>query len=79
MKRRLAALLLLPLALACGSKPKTSGPLEEGYTRPGKGEKRILDIDLSAGAPEAVAGGGLFPLPAARTYTGLVRALEKGL
>jgi len=79
VKRRLAALLLLPLALACGSKPKTSGPLEEGYTRPGKGEKRILDIDLSAGAPEAVAGGGLFPLPAARTYTGLVRALEKGL
>jgi protease-4 len=77
--RRLAALLLLPLALACGSKPKSSGPLEEGYTRPSKGEKRVLDLDLSAGAPEAIAGGGLFPLPATRTYTGLVRALEKGL
>jgi len=77
--RRLAGLAVLPLALACGSKPKSTAPLEEGYTRPSKGEKRILDIDLSAGAPEAIAGGGLFPLPAARTYTGLVRALEKGL
>ena len=75
--RRLATALLLPLAVACGSRHKAL-PSDDGTTRPSKGEKRVLDIDLSAGAPEAAAGG-LFPLPATRTYTGLVRALEKGL
>ena len=38
----------------------------------------MLELDLTAGAPEA-SGGGLFSLPATRTYTGLVRSLEKGL
>jgi protease-4 len=65
------------LAFACGGGKKPL-PSDDGTTRPGKGEKRVLDIDLSSGAPEANAGG-LFPLPATRTYTGLVRALEKGL
>jgi protease-4 len=36
---------------------------------------QVLEIDLTAGAPE-VMDGGLLPLPAARTYLGLVRALE---
>lgn len=36
---------------------------------------KVLEIDLTAGAPE-VTEGGLFPLPATRTYVGLVRALE---
>ena len=75
--RRLAAALLVPFALGCGSRHKPL-PSDDGTTRPSKGEKRVLDIDLSSGAPEAAAGG-LFPMPATRTYTGLVRALEKGL
>jgi protease-4 len=76
--RRFLTALLVPLAVACGGKHKSSEPSEEGWTHPGKGEKRVIDVDLSTGAPEAAAGG-LFPLPATRTYTGLVRALEKGL
>jgi protease IV len=38
----------------------------------------VVEIDLTSGAPESTAfGGGWFPLPASRTYTGLVRALER--
>ncbi|HEY5957038.1 MAG TPA: S49 family peptidase, partial [Polyangiaceae bacterium] len=38
----------------------------------------VLEIDLSSGVPESTAAaGGWFPLPAHRTYTGLVRALER--
>jgi len=36
---------------------------------------KVLEIDLTAGAPEVVEGG-LVPLPATRTYVGLVRALQ---
>ncbi len=42
------------------------------------GENRVLEVDLTGGAPEAISGG-LFQAPASRTYTGLVRALERGL
>ena len=38
----------------------------------------MLEIDLTGGAPEAISGG-LFRLPATRTYTGLVRSLERSL
>jgi len=38
----------------------------------------VLEIDLTGGAPEAISGG-LFRLPATRTYTGLVRSLERSL
>lgn len=75
--RRLFAALLLPLLVACSTRHK-GGPNEEGSTRPGKHDQRVLELDLTAGTPET-SGGGLFSLPASRTYTGLVRALEKGL
>lgn len=38
----------------------------------------IAEIDLTSGVPESTsAGAGWFPLPAHRTYTGLVRAIER--
>ncbi len=73
-----AAALLLPLVTACSTRHRASSSLEEGSTRPGKHDPRVIELDLTAGAPEA-SSGGLFSLPANRTYTGLVRALEKGL
>jgi protease-4 len=76
--RRRALALLLPCALACSTRHRSSGPNEEGSTRPSKKEARVIELDLTAGAPEALSGG-LFATPASRTYTGLVRALEKGL
>jgi protease-4 len=38
----------------------------------------VYELDLSAGVPESTAAaGGWFPLPANRTFTGLVRAVER--
>ena len=37
----------------------------------------VLELDLTNGAPETMNVGGLFPLPASRTFVGLVRAIER--
>jgi protease IV len=68
------------LALACDGRPRThaldgSGDGEEDPTE-GSGTGTLLEFDLTRGAPESRNGDRLFALPAARTYTGLVRALE---
>jgi len=78
LRRSFAAALLVPLLAACSTRHHASSSLEDGSTRPGKSDPRVIEVDLTAGAPEA-SSGGLFSLPATRTYTGLVRALEKGL
>src|SRR5688572_21632415 len=77
-----AGLVLLALAASftgCDTRPRsyTKGA-DESSNSPGFGENRVLEVDLTAGAPEAISAG-LFQLPASRTYTGLVRALERGL
>jgi protease IV len=73
-----AACLTLALVVACTPRPRSSSGGGESTSKPGAREKRVLEIDLSGGAPEALAGG-LFQMPASRTYTGLVRSLERGL
>jgi protease-4 len=81
VKRRqktLALLLAAGALAACEPRPRTFAASEEAPAKPSIGEKRVLEIDLAHGAPE-VLSGGLFRLPASRTYTGLVRALEQGL
>jgi protease-4 len=45
----------------------------------GADQGRVLELDLTAGAPESTGSGGLFPLPAKRTYLGLVRTLDHAL
>lgn len=77
-RRALALLLAAGALVACKPRPRSFAASESQTTKPSAGEKRILEIDLSAGAPE-VLSGGLFRLPASRTYSGLVRALEQGL
>jgi protease-4 len=37
----------------------------------------VAEFDLSAGVPESMQSGGLFQLPASRTFIGLVRAVER--
>ena len=76
-KRLVAFSLLAAGLLGCEPRSRTSSAKEEGR-KLGATEKRVLEVDLSTGAPEALAGG-LFQMPASRTYTGLVRALERGL
>jgi protease-4 len=72
-----AAAALLSV-LACAPRPRSYSSASEEPSKPGAHEKRVIELDLSSGAPEALAGG-LFQASPSRTYTGLVRALERGL
>jgi protease-4 len=45
----------------------------------GPSEGQVVELDLTAGVPESTGSVGLFPLPAKRTYAGLVRALGEAL
>jgi protease IV len=74
----LALIVAVGALVACKPRPRTFSGSEEASTKPSVGEKRVLEIDLGTGAPE-VLSGGLFRLPASRTYAGLVRTLEQGL
>jgi protease-4 len=62
------------LVLGCHGRPRA-----EGETGPGKltGSGHVAVIDLSDGAPESTAEGGFFPLPAQKTFVGLVRSLQR--
>lgn len=81
MRRAALALVLgAALSLSCEGRPR-SGPYGGG----GKSAAaslfsgatgKLVEIDISRGAPES-AEGGFFPLPASRTFVGLVRALER--
>jgi protease IV len=76
---RRAAFFAPVLAVSLSScSPRHRAKTTDEGPKPGDKEQRVLEIDLTSGAPEAL-GGGLFQMPATRTYTGLVRALEKGL
>ena len=41
------------------------------------GSGTLYEFDLSQGVPESTEAGGWFPLPASRTFVGLVRSLER--
>ena len=73
--KRVIALAALALALGCKGRPRVNESNEEAR-EPGEKEARVVAIDLGSGFPEA-SRGGLIQLPATRTYTGLVRALER--
>ena len=76
--KRLACLLLV--LSACEARPRVNpGPGEDETSAPALNERRVIEFDISSGAPEATGDGGLFQLPATRTYAGLVRSLERGL
>jgi protease-4 len=72
------ALLLLPLVLAsCGGRPRHYDPSEPGSSPPKADEARLVELDLTAGAPETIDSGTLFHLSAGQSYTGLVRTIER--
>jgi protease-4 len=62
--------------MACSGRQRQSK--DDGTNEPGPKDRRVVGIDLSSGAPES-GRGGLLQMPATRTYTGLVRALERSL
>ena len=73
--KRVIALVALALAVGCKGRQRVNESNEEAR-EPGDKEARVVAIDLGSGFPEA-SRGGLIQLPATRTYTGLVRALER--
>jgi protease IV len=76
MMRR--ALLMLVALAACTGRPRFVEDGDEKTKAPGPQDKKVIEIDLSSGAPEG-STGGFIQLPATRTYTGLVRTLERAL
>jgi len=79
VRRALLAVALGASVVACHARSRsTSQGSGDTSSAPSFGENRVLEIDLTGGAPE-VSSGGLFRLPATRTYTGLVRSLERSL
>ena len=85
--RALGGLVLASVALGCEGAPRAvatdpsgaeEAPAPSGSTgSSGSSEGEIVEIDLSRGAPESMESGGLFGLPATRTFVGLVRAIER--
>jgi protease IV len=74
----LACSLLLPLLVeSCGGRPRHYDPSTSGSSAPKDDEPRLVELDLTAGAPETIDSGTLFHLSAAQSYTGLVRSIER--
>jgi protease-4 len=76
------ALAIAVLAGACDGRPRstaldgTADDEDESVLAEASGAQ-LLEFDLTGGAPESTNGDRLFALPATRTYTGLVRAIER--
>ncbi len=81
MIRKLIALGAIALLAtgACRGRPR-SGPVtktKQSSAFLSLSSKKVVEFDLTGGVPEGTDGGGFFPLPANRTFTGLVRAFER--
>lgn len=76
--RRLVFLGALALALGCTGRTRSGAGVSGSGTASlfESVTKKVVEIDLSKGVPEA-SGGGLFGMPASRTFVGLVRTLER--
>jgi len=74
----LRARWLLPalLLVACNARPRHT-EAGKSHDAPKADEPRLVELDLSAGAPESSDGSALFRTPAAQTYTGLVRLIGR--
>ncbi|MET0793893.1 MAG: signal peptide peptidase SppA [Polyangiaceae bacterium] len=70
---------LLPLLLiaGCNARPRHGDSSGGRDSAPKADEPRLIELDLTAGAPESVDASTLFRTPAAQTYTGLVRIITR--
>jgi len=77
MKLRACWLLPLLVIAGCNARPR-HGESGGGHSpAPKADEARLIELDLTAGAPESVDSSALFRTPAAQTYTGLTRILTR--
>ncbi|HET7542778.1 MAG TPA: signal peptide peptidase SppA [Polyangiaceae bacterium] len=74
-RRLLLPSLLLLLLAACTARPRHTQ--SKANDAPKADEPRLVELDLSAGAPESSDGSALFRTPATQTYTGLVRIIGR--
>ena len=65
------------LAAGCQGRPRLGGPKPKATEAPSYGSGSLYEVDLSNGVPESTDAGGWFPLPASRTFVGLVRSLQR--
>ncbi|MBX3183528.1 MAG: signal peptide peptidase SppA [Polyangiaceae bacterium] len=75
------ALLAVTLSFIGCSRPREEAPAPGGFVPAPSasvsyGKNTVLSFDLGAGAPESTDAGGLFGLPPARTYVGLLSAIR---
>ena len=66
----------LALAFGCHGRPRVAKNHDVRADETSYGSGTLLELDLSRGVPESTEGNGWLPLPATRTFVGLVRALE---
>jgi protease-4 len=79
MRLRVSCLLPLLLLVGCSARPRHNDSGAKPATELKDDEPRLVELDLSAGAPETIDSGALFRTPAAQTYTGLVRTITRAL
>jgi len=83
MNRRaglLGCALVAAMAASCDGRPRVGSYTSSSSKTTsffGGSTGKVVEFDLSRGAPESTDAGGFFPLPAARTFAGLVRSLER--
>jgi protease-4 len=72
--------LILALLVGCaGRRHLRDGESGKEDTDKGDSSGEVVDFDLSGGIHDSPASGLFFPLPASRTYVGLIRELERDL
>ncbi len=77
--RRLALFGALFLAFGCQGRARLGSGKAKVSEPSTYGAGTLYEIDLSQGAPESTDAGGWFPLPASRTFVGLIRTLARAV
>jgi protease-4 len=80
--RRSAWALVLALLVGCSGRRhlQSGGSNKEGGSGDqGDSTGEVVEFDLSGGVQDSPATGLFFPIPASRTYVGLIRELERDL
>jgi len=77
VKRTLVMLAVGLIALACDGRPRRTGGVARHAANKSLKSGVVAEVDLSGGIPESTNTSNWLPLPASRTYVGLVRALVR--
>ena len=79
MTRFVWLIATLTFVFGCHGRPRIAKSHSTDADEASYGSGTLVELDLSRGVPESMEAGGWLPLPATRTFVGLVRALERAL